>query len=149
MHFSGKCADMTTSIDSNIIIALWFKSHSANSIAARLLGEAQKLGELVISAPVYAELMADPARSESQLDRFAAETGISVEWKLEEDTWREAGKAYREYARRRNRSGGGPPRRILTDFIIGAHAVVNGYTLLTLNRRDYAATFPKLTVVSM
>jgi predicted nucleic acid-binding protein len=140
---------MTTSIDSNIVVALWFKSHSANSVAARLLGEAQKLGELVISAPVYAELMGDPARSESQLDRFAAETGISIEWKIEEDTWREAGRAYSEYARRRKDSGGSYPRHILTDFIIGAHAVVRGYTVLTLNARDYAVAFPKLKVVSI
>jgi len=69
---------MTTSIDSNIVVALWFKSHSANSIAAQLLGEAQKRGKLVISAPVYAELMADPARTENQLDQFAADTGISL-----------------------------------------------------------------------
>jgi hypothetical protein len=93
--------------------------------------------------------MADPARTEGQLDRFTAETGISVEWKIEKDTRREAGRAYRAYAQRRSRSGGGPPRRILTHFIIGAHAMVRGYTLLTLKRRDYATTFPKLTVVSV
>jgi predicted nucleic acid-binding protein len=94
-------------------------------------------------------MMADPARSESQLDQFAANTGISIEWKIEEDVWRETGRAYCEYARRRIRSGGGHPRRIPTDFIIGAHAVVCGYTLLTLNRRDYAAAFPKLKIVSV
>ena len=140
---------MTTSIDTNVIVALWLKSHSANFVAAQLLGQAQKRGKLIISAPVYAELMADPARSESQLDQFAADTGITVEWKIEEDAWREAGRAYCEYSRRRIRSGGGSPTRILADFIIGAHALVRGYTLLTLNRRDYAATFPKLTVSSM
>jgi predicted nucleic acid-binding protein len=140
---------MTTSIDTNIVVALWLKSHSANSIAAHLLGEAQMRGKLIIAAPVYAELMADSARTESQLDRFASDTGISIEWQIEEDTWREAGRVYCDYARRRIRSGGGLPRRILTDFIIGAHAMVRGYTLLTLNRRDYAAAFPKLKVVSM
>jgi predicted nucleic acid-binding protein len=140
---------MTTSIDSNIIIALWFKSHTANSLAAQLLGQAQMRGELVISAPVYAELMADPSRTESQLDEFAANTGISIEWKIDEDTWREAGRVYCEYAQRRISSGGGHPRRILTDFIIGAHAMVRGYSLLTLNRRDYAAAFPRLTIISI
>jgi predicted nucleic acid-binding protein len=146
---SGVRAAMTTSIDTNIIVALWLKSHSANSIASQLLGQVQKHGRLVISAPVYSELMADPARSESQLDRFAADTGISIEWTIEENIWREAGRAYSNYARRRIRSSGGTPRRILADYIIGAHAVVRGYSLLTLNGRDYAAAFPKLTILSM
>jgi predicted nucleic acid-binding protein len=135
---------MTTSIDSNIVVALWWNAHSFNRIAASLLGEAQRRGKLVICAPVYAELLADPARSEDQLDQFASDAGISIEWKIEEEIWRAAGRAYCAYAQRRIRSGGGPPKRILADFIIGAHALVRGYTLLTLNERDYAAAFPAL-----
>jgi hypothetical protein len=139
---------MTTSIDSNIIVALWRNTHSSNRIASKLLDQAQKRGKLVVSAPVYAELMADPNRSESELDKFASDTGISIEWTIEEDIWREAGRAYRAYAQRRIHSGGGSPKRILADFVIGAHALVRGYTLLTLNARDYVTAFPKLAVVS-
>jgi hypothetical protein len=138
---------MTTSIDSNIIVALWRDTHSSNRIAAKLLHHAQKRGKLVVSAPVYAELMADPDRTESELDEFASDTGIAVEWTIEEVIWREAGRAYRDYARRRIRSGGGPPRRVLADFIIGAHALIRGYTLLTLNGRDYVAAFPTLPII--
>jgi hypothetical protein len=114
-----------------------------------MLDQALKRGTLVVTAPVYSELMAGPLGDEAKMDRFFSDTGISIEWKIEEDIWREAGKAYRDYSRRRIRSGGGYPRRILADFIIGAHALVRGYTLLTLNRRDYAASFPKLTIMSM
>jgi predicted nucleic acid-binding protein len=140
---------MTTSIDSNIVVALWWKSHSSNSNAARLLAESRKRGALVISAPVYAELIADPNRTEGEVDDFASDTGISIDWEIDEDIWREAGKAYGSYAQRRMKSGAGPPRRLLADFIIGAHASIRGYALLTLNERDYKAAFPKLTVVSI
>jgi len=139
---------MTSSIDSNIIVALWWDSHSANRKAAGMLQEAHKRGNLIMSAPVYAELIADPRRSEAELDGFALDTGISIEWKIDEDIWREAGRAYRSYAMRRVRSGGNWPRRILGDFVIGAHALKRGYSLLTLNESDFATAFPTLTIIS-
>jgi hypothetical protein len=140
---------MTSSIDSNVLAALWDNDHPDNVAAVKMLDQALRQGKLVVTAPVYSELMAGPLGDEAKMDRFFSDTGISVEWKIDEDIWREAGRAYSEYARRRIRSGGGPSRRILADFIIGAHAAVRGYTLLTLNSRDYAAAFPKLKIISM
>jgi len=40
-------------------------------------------------------------------------------------------------------SGG---RRILADFLIGAHAQTENYRLLTLDERLYKAAFPTLTI---
>ena len=140
---------MTSSIDSNVFAALWDNDHPGNVVAVKMLDHALKQGKLVVTAPVYSELMAGPLGDEGKMDRFFSDTGVSIEWKIEENIWREAGRAYRDYSRRRDRSGGGHPRRILADFIIGAHALVRDYTLLTWNRRDYAAAFPKLAVVSM
>lgn len=92
---------MTTSIDSNVIVALWWTSNSLNRIAERMLTRADKAGRLVISAPVYAELMGDPGRSEPEVNEFLRETGISVDWNLDEIIWRQAGTAYRAYTKRR------------------------------------------------
>jgi predicted nucleic acid-binding protein len=39
------------------------------------------------------------------------------------------------------------PRRILADFLIGAHACERGYRLLTLDDRLYRAAFPDLALV--
>ena len=80
------------------------------------------------------------------MDRFFAEAGIQVEWELSEKIWREAGKAFQGYVARRRRQGGVGPRRILADFLIGAHAMVRGYRLLTLDARIYKAAFPRLAV---
>jgi predicted nucleic acid-binding protein len=139
---------MTISIDSNIIIALWWQADPSNGIAAKMLNQAHRQGRLVVSAPVYAELMGDPKRTESGLNEFFRDTGISIDWTFEEKVWREAGRANRGYIQRRRLSAEQIPRRILTDFLIGAQAVIRGYTLLTFDRRLYAAAFPSLTIVS-
>ncbi len=131
---------MTTAIDSNILVALWDADDTLHRSARQLLEKASETGQLVISGLVYAELLAAPRRSEEFLDRFCEETGIRIE------CCREAGNAYQKYAERRRKQGTNGPRRILADFLIGAHALVNGYKLLTLDGRMYRASFPKLRV---
>jgi predicted nucleic acid-binding protein len=140
---------MTTSIDSNVIAALWNNADSFNEAALKRLGQVGKQGKLVVVAPVYSELMAGPLRGETALEEFFARTGIVVDWEIGEDVWREAGRAYRGYAVRRKRSGEGPPRRILADLVIGAHAFLLGYSLLTVDGSHYAAAFPRLKILTL
>jgi predicted nucleic acid-binding protein len=138
---------MTTSIDSNIIVALWRQDDPLNGIAAEVLNQARKRGRLVVSAPVYAELMGDPSRTETGLNEFLRDTGILIDWTLDESVWREAGRAYQGYVQRRRSGNETLPRRILADFLIGAHALVSGYSLLTFDLRLYAAAFPALPII--
>ena len=140
---------MTTAIDSNIFIAFWDASDALNSLAQSALTAAWNRGSLVVAAPVYAELLAFPGRSEAFLDAFLRETGITTEWEMDEAIWRTAGRAFQTYAARRKRHQGSSPRRILADFLIGAHALRNGYRLLTLDSGLYRSAFPRLTVVSV
>lgn len=140
---------MTTSIDANVIATLWNSRDATNFDAVKMLSLAKKQGSLVVVGPVYSELMAGPLRDEAALDEFFTETGIAVDWKIGEDIWRAAGKAFRGYAVRRVRSGGGSPRRILADFMIGAHAFLNDYALLTIDGSLYAAAFPRLKIISV
>jgi predicted nucleic acid-binding protein len=139
---------MTISIDTNVIAALWKNDHSLNAVAVQMLGNLAARERLVISGPVYAELMAGPLREEESLDMFFSDTGIEVDWAMDEDIWREAGRAYLGYVRRRKLSAGGEARRILTDFLIGAHALVRNYSLLTMNAEDFAVNFPALPIIS-
>ena len=139
---------MITAIDTNILVALWDKDDTLNSAAQAALDAAFARGKLVISGAVYAELLAFPRRSESFLDQFLKETDIGVEWATEESVWRVAGKAFQRYANRRRKQTAGDPRRILADFLIGAHALEHNYTLLTLDEGIYRAAFPKLRIVN-
>jgi predicted nucleic acid-binding protein len=138
---------MTISIDTNVLIALWNEDDSLNSAARAALDSALARGSLVIAAPVYSELLAAPSRTEAFLDTFCRETGIAVDWSLSEAVWRMAGRAYQQYVARRKRQGELGPRRILADFLIGAHALNNGFRLLTLDDRLYRAAFPRLMIL--
>ena len=137
---------MTTAIDTNILIALWDRSRSLSSAALIALEAAFRRGPLVIAAPVFAELLAAPGRTEPFVDAFLDDTAITVEWELDEAVWRSAGRAFQRYAERRRKQRDSGTRRILADFVIGAHAEVRGYRLLTMDERTYRAAFPKLTI---
>ncbi len=138
---------MTTAIDTNVIVALWDRDTSLSSAAQSALDAALGRGGLIIAAPVFAELMACPGRDQAFLDSFFEDTGITIDWNLDEATWRAAGRAFQAYATRRRRQVESGPRRILADFVIGAHALQKGYRLLTLDDRLYRIAFPGLKIV--
>jgi predicted nucleic acid-binding protein len=137
---------MTTAIDTNVIIALWDRSVPLSSSAQAALEAGFGRGSLVMAAPVFAELLAAPGRNEAFVDAFLEDTGISVEWNLDEKIWRAAGQAFQRYDERRRKQRDSGLRRILADFVIGAHAETRGYRLLTLDERIYRISFPKLVV---
>jgi predicted nucleic acid-binding protein len=137
---------MTTAVDTNVMIALWDKDSALSLAAQNALDAAFNRGTLVAAAPVFAELLAAPGRSESFVGSFFEETGITVDWELPEQIWRSAGRAFQAYAERRRRQRDRGARRILADFLIGAHALRNGCRLLTLDDRLYRTAFPKLSV---
>lgn len=94
---------MTTAVDTNVIVALWDKDSNLSSAAQSALDAALGRGALVVAAPVFAELIACPGRSETFLDSFFRNTGIIIDWNLDEATWRAAGRAFQAYAARRSK----------------------------------------------
>lgn len=77
---------------------------------------------------------------------FFADTGITIDWELGERVWRSAGNAFRSYAERRRKPRDFGARRILADFLIGAHAAEHDYQLLNADVRLYRAAFPTLKI---
>jgi predicted nucleic acid-binding protein len=136
------------SLDTNVVIALLNQDNGINKKAQASIETSRKSGGLVVAGPVYAELLGLPSRTQAMLDEFFTSGGIDIDWGFEEAVWRAAGAAFQGYVRRRISSTGLLPRRILTDFLIGAHTVVNGYTLLTLDRKHYEAAFPGIRLQS-
>jgi len=113
---------MITAVDTNVVIALWDKDPLLNLAAQTSLEAAFKRGSLVVAAPVFAELIAAPGRRVESIQSYAER-------------------------RRKQRDSGA--RRILADFLIGAHADFNGYRLLTLDERLYRVAFPTLTIETL
>ncbi len=138
---------MTTAIDSNVLVAFWNEDDALNLEASKALEGAAEAGELVISPPVYVEIRSLRDRDEAKIEYFLEKSGIRVDWRLEERIWRVAAQASHEYMKRR-KDIVLSPRRITADFVIGAHAMVRDYPLLTLDRRTFRAAFPSLKMAT-
>ena len=72
---------------------------------------------------------------------------MALDLNLPVEIWERAGQAYGGYARRWQGSGGGLPRRLLADFVVGAHAEKTCMTLVTLDPQHYRLGFPSLNIV--
>lgn len=137
---------MRTAIDSNVFSAIWSWEPSAEKLVAQL-GEAKMEGALLVSPFVFAELHAYPGMTETDLRDFLNATGVLIDYRLEERVWSESGLRFARYAVRRRQSSGATPRRLLADFLIGAHALVQADRLMTLDPKRYSEDFPEIRLL--
>ena len=137
---------MRTAIDSNILSAIWSNEPTAPQLV-QSLATARANGALVICGPVFCEVHAHPRITCDSIEEFLQNASISVDFQLFENVWRETGIRYGRYAARRRKSGGLEPRGLITDFIIGAHALIQADCLLTLDREIFLRNFPELRLV--
>ena len=100
----------------------------------------------MICAPVFVELSAIPGLNVRTVRKALAETAIAIDFDLEENVWMLAAETFAAYAIRR-RSGGGSPKRLLPDFVIAAHALLQADRLMTRDARRYSQDFPKLRLI--
>jgi hypothetical protein len=137
---------VATALDTNVLVAYWGPDPSLNLAVQDALESAFGRGNVTVAAPVFAELVAGPGRTEDFVNGFFEDTGIAIDWELGEEVWRSAGRAFRSCAERRRKHRDPGARRILADFLIGAHAAAHDYRLLTLDERLYRAAFPSLKI---
>jgi predicted nucleic acid-binding protein len=137
---------LRTAIDPNVLFALWSDEPSARGIES-VLFKAQSEGGLVICAPVYCELLGYPSAPRQFVQEFLSETGILVDFLLDEEVWQRAGDSFVAYAKCRRRSRGGSPKRMLVDFMIATHARLRAERLMTLDASRYRRGFPMLRIV--
>jgi predicted nucleic acid-binding protein len=129
-----------TAVDSNILLDLLTGGAEHGPRSAAVLRQAAADGALVASTAVWAEVIgayADPGSVVSRLDRLGVELVPD-----DRQVATEAGRVYRAY-----RTAGGTLRRILPDFLIGAHAQVHADRLLTRDRGFYRSHFGRLTIL--
>ncbi|MBA3472170.1 MAG: type II toxin-antitoxin system VapC family toxin [Rubrobacter sp.] len=135
-------------MDTGVFVALFAGDEEATPWAQRVLEEMVVRSVLAVSPAVYAELVAGE-RSPEMVEAFFSEKGIEVDWEIGREVWRTAGSRYGSYARDRKRRDDARPRRILADFLVGAHALhLGGRTLLTTDTRIFANRFPELRIVA-
>jgi predicted nucleic acid-binding protein len=137
---------LRTAVDSNVFSAIWSGETSAPRLIQQL-GEAKAEGALLISPFVFAELHAYPGATEAFILEFLETTGVMVDLRLEERVWAEAGRRFALYAARRRKSSGNGPKRLLADFLIGAHALVQADRLMTLDPQRYSRDFQEVRLM--
>ena len=131
---------MITVVDTSILLDLFLEDPKFAEASAEALQAADAAGSLMICDIVYAELCSRfPSRE--LLDDALAKLDVRVE-PFDRDIDFQAGRAFRTY-----REKGGPRNRILSDFMIGAHAQTKAAQLLTRDRGFYGAYFRKLKIL--
>lgn len=137
---------MRTAIDTNVFSAIWSNEPSARKAIEQLV-EARLEGALLISPVVFAELHAYPGATAAYVRDFLEATEVAVDYRLEERVWAETGLRFARYAARRRQSSGANPKRLLADFLIGAHALVQADRLMTLDPQRYCQDFPEVRLL--
>lgn len=155
---------MISAVDTNVLLDILIPDEQHAVPSKRVLETYLEKGRLVISEVVYAELAAQ-FLSEKELRHFLSDTGINLVCSTEKSLFM-AGVRWVEYSRSRGRSihcsrcgkqvrpscqhcgaAISMRQRVLSDFIIGAHALAHADILLSRDRGIYKAHFQDLKVI--
>ena len=128
---------MITAVDTSVLLDVFLPDKHHGPLSKELLRNAYDRGAILICDLVYAELV--PAFDDrATLDGALREISATIS-PIDTDIAYEAGQRWSRY-----RQAGGPRDRIITDFLIGAHAAVKAETFLTRDRGFYSTYFPEL-----
>ena len=128
---------MITAVDTSVLLDIFLPDERHGRTSREWLVEAYDAGAVVVSHVVYAELTPAFADREA-LDRALREVNVVVS-PINADMAHDAGRRWGRYRR-----SGGARDRIITDFLIGAHAVATCDRLLTRDRGFFSGYFPEL-----
>jgi predicted nucleic acid-binding protein len=130
-----------TLVDSNVLLDVLTDDEEWGERSGAAVARAADVGRLAINPIIYAEVSVafltvedlDASLSPDVFER------LPLPWQAAFL----AGKCFVRYRR-----GGGQRRSPLPDFYIGAHAAIEGFTLLTRDARRYRTYLPKLALVT-
>jgi predicted nucleic acid-binding protein len=128
-------------IDSNVLLDVITEDSRWFAWSAQAIERAADRYRLVVNPVIFAEVSIRYSRIED-LDAVLPRAVFDREPIPYEATFL-AGKSFLAYRRR-----GGAKRSPLPDFLIGAHAAVSGYQLLTRDAGRYRTYFPRLALIA-
>ncbi len=128
---------MITAVDTNVLLDIFRSDAPHHSQSREWLRVAYDAGAVIVCDMVYAELV--PAFGDrAALDGALREINAALS-PIDTSIAYEAGLRWARYRR-----AGGPRERIISDFLIAAHAVATADVFLTRDRGFYTAYFPEL-----
>ena len=128
-------------VDSNVLLDVVTEDPSRFEWSSSALARCAEEGPLAVNPLIYAEVSIGFERIE-ELDEVLDSAGL-LRLPLPWEAAFLAGTCFVRYRRR-----GGARSSTLPDLYIGAHALVEGLTLLTRDSARYRTYFPRLTLVS-
>lgn len=131
---------MITAIDTSVILDILTASPHYLPFSQAHLRKARTEGKLIVCPLVWGELRPF-FDSHADLEKVMDKMSINFDDFGKEAAAR-AGESWSRY-----RKAKGPRQRLLTDFMVGAHALTKADRLLTRDRGFYRAYFKKLTIL--
>jgi predicted nucleic acid-binding protein len=132
---------MATLVDTNVLVDIAVRDPVWMNWSRLALARAERAGPLVINPVIFAEFSVryedlDAVEALLPPDHFARE---GLPWSAAFA----AGAAFRRYRR-----SGGARERVLPDFLIGAHALIRGYAILTRDPKGYRSYFHDVELIT-
>ncbi|MGH6899881.1 MAG: type II toxin-antitoxin system VapC family toxin [Geminicoccaceae bacterium] len=128
-------------VDTNVLLDVVTNDPVWADWSQRQLEKLALQTRLAINPVVYAELSIGFRRID-EVEAILAATGVEIE-EIPRPALFLAGKAFQAY-----RARGGRRTGVLSDFFIGAHAVVADIALLTRDTRRYRSYFPTVMLIT-
>ena len=128
-------------VDTSVLLDVLTDDPEWGIWSSEALSELSEVARLAINPIIFAEVSVRMPRIEDAnaalpRDRFIRE-------QIPYEAAFLAGKAYLLYRQRK-----GPRQSLLPDFLIGAHAAIAGYRLLTRDAGRFRSYFPQLDVIA-
>ena len=128
---------MITAVDTNVLLDVFLRDDRHGDRSREWLRAAYDAGAIIVCDIVYAEVT-PPFGDRGTLDGALREINATTS-PVDTAIAYDAGLRWMRYRR-----AGGPRERIISDFLIGAHAVAVADTFLTRDRAFYVTYFPEL-----
>ena len=136
---------MITAVDTSVLLDLLLHDPSFGTRSEAALRKASNEGALMICEVVYAEL-AGLFPTQAALEAFLRDTGIQLKSSSPETLWK-VGELWRRFCVERPRHAA-VARRVVADFLVGAHAMLHAEQLLTRDQDFYHRAFVGLRLAS-